>query len=195
MLASWLVRPTAETAGLLPLLTGLAVAAAIRQATGAQIGLKWPNDVLAVGHEERKLAGILAEATTTPNFAVVIGCGVNVAFGSERPEGEGVWAIDVAALTDRGTAPEPLDLLRAVLAEFHVLYTAHEAGDLGWIERYRDECVSLGRTVRMDTASGVVEGRTVDIDSGGGLIIDRKDGTGTVVVTAGDAHHIGPPAG
>lgn len=58
--------------GWLPLLTGVAVAAAVRAETGVPASLKWPNDVL-VG--ERKLAGILAEAHSD---AVVVGVGLNV---------------------------------------------------------------------------------------------------------------------
>jgi BirA family biotin operon repressor/biotin-[acetyl-CoA-carboxylase] ligase len=58
--------------GWLPLLTGVAVAAAVTEVTGVGTGLKWPNDVLA---GEAKLAGILAEAA---GDAVVVGIGLNV---------------------------------------------------------------------------------------------------------------------
>ena len=64
----------------LPLATlacGVAVAEAIRAATGLPAGLKWPNDVL-VGL--RKCAGILCEAETggPGGTAVVAGVGINV---------------------------------------------------------------------------------------------------------------------
>ena len=42
----------------LPLLTGVATAGAVRRATGVEVDLKWPNDVLAGG---LKLGGILLE--------------------------------------------------------------------------------------------------------------------------------------
>src|SRR5260370_22021494 len=58
--------------GWLPLLTGVAVAAAVTDVTGVKASLKWPNDVLA---DDAKLAGILAEAAAG---AVVVGVGLNV---------------------------------------------------------------------------------------------------------------------
>ena len=76
---SLLLNPAVPPArrGWLPLLTGVAVAAAVTEVTGIRTGLKWPNDVLAgnVLAGEGKLAGILAEAA---GDAVVVGIGLNV---------------------------------------------------------------------------------------------------------------------
>ena len=58
--------------GWVPLLTGVAIASAVRDLTGLDARLKWPNDVL-VG--DRKLAGILAEQSAD---AIVVGAGINV---------------------------------------------------------------------------------------------------------------------
>jgi len=62
---------------LLPLAAGLAVAAAIRNASGLAVDLRWPNDLL-IG--PRKTGGILVESQSEhggPGFAVV-GIGINV---------------------------------------------------------------------------------------------------------------------
>lgn len=75
LIFSVLLRPAGvppTRLGWLPLLTGVAVASAVRDQTGLPASLKWPNDVL-VG--ERKLAGILAEAH---GDAVVVGVGLNI---------------------------------------------------------------------------------------------------------------------
>jgi len=50
--------------------TAVAVAEALRRATGMEVGLKWPNDVLARG---RKVAGILVES----RIGAVSGTGVS----------------------------------------------------------------------------------------------------------------------
>ena len=68
-LAARLARPPRELAAL-PLVAGVAVARALR-ALGAQVALKWPND-LVVG--EAKLGGILVESRSG---AAVIGIGLN----------------------------------------------------------------------------------------------------------------------
>ncbi|HEX4654162.1 MAG TPA: biotin--[acetyl-CoA-carboxylase] ligase, partial [Mycobacteriales bacterium] len=75
VLLSLLVRPSVPAARLplLPLLTGLAVAEAVRSVAELPAMVKWPNDVLVDG---RKLGGILVERT--PDGAVVVGVGLNV---------------------------------------------------------------------------------------------------------------------
>ncbi len=76
---SVLLRPTipASRLPLLPLVAGLAAAAAIREVTGLTVDLRWPNDLL-VGR--RKTGGILVEShmeASSVAFAVV-GIGMNV---------------------------------------------------------------------------------------------------------------------
>jgi BirA family biotin operon repressor/biotin-[acetyl-CoA-carboxylase] ligase len=102
----------------LPLLTGIAVAAAVRAEAGVAAGLKWPNDVL-VG--DRKIAGILAEAH---GDAVVAGVGLNVTLTrAELPVPTATsLLLENAACLDRGR------LLAAVLTELASRYTAWAAG-------------------------------------------------------------------
>lgn len=68
---SVLLRPRAEPVSLLPLAAGVAVAEAVA-GFGVACQLKWPNDVLASG---RKLAGILAEATSGSTRRARAPCG------------------------------------------------------------------------------------------------------------------------
>lgn len=78
---SMIMRPPgvdAPVLSALPLRLGLAVAAGIEEAAGVETRVKWPNDVVTVGH--RKLAGVLCEAALgggQPGF-VIAGIGVNV---------------------------------------------------------------------------------------------------------------------
>src|SRR6516162_448879 len=72
---SVLLRPRGVPPALLgwvPLLAGVAAAAAVHSVAGVETALKWPNDVLADGG---KLGGILAEQSGP---AVVVGIGINV---------------------------------------------------------------------------------------------------------------------
>ena len=55
---------------------GLAAAEAIQQISGAEVELKWPNDVLLGG---RKLAGLLVETRGLGDGTLlIVGCGINV---------------------------------------------------------------------------------------------------------------------
>lgn len=76
---SVLLRPELAPAylPLVPLAAGLAAADAIRTATGLEIDLRWPNDLLL---GPRKTGGILVEAQSESNGVafVVAGIGINV---------------------------------------------------------------------------------------------------------------------
>jgi BirA family transcriptional regulator, biotin operon repressor / biotin---[acetyl-CoA-carboxylase] ligase len=78
LLLSMVLWPETPDAGaILPLRLGLAAARAIEQTVDLQVGLKWPNDLLARG---RKIAGILCEGAVEPGgpFHVIAGIGINV---------------------------------------------------------------------------------------------------------------------
>jgi BirA family transcriptional regulator, biotin operon repressor / biotin---[acetyl-CoA-carboxylase] ligase len=64
-----------ERYGLLPLLVGAVLCSSLRNMTGVQATLKWPNDLLAPDH--RKLAGILVERDAKSS-SFLIGIGLNV---------------------------------------------------------------------------------------------------------------------
>jgi BirA family transcriptional regulator, biotin operon repressor / biotin---[acetyl-CoA-carboxylase] ligase len=64
-----------ERYGLLPLLVGAVLCSSLRNMTGVQATLKWPNDLLAPDH--RKLAGILVERDAKSS-SFLIGVGLNV---------------------------------------------------------------------------------------------------------------------
>lgn len=80
VLCSIQLRPPVEAARLpeLSLVAGEAVAEAVRDLTGLEPQLKFPNDVLIDG---RKVAGILAEAK---EGRVVLGIGINVGQTQEQ---------------------------------------------------------------------------------------------------------------
>ena len=76
---SILLRPkiAPERLTLLPLAVGLAAASAIREATGVNVDLRWPNDLLIDPH---KAGGILVESHIEAGKVafVVAGIGINV---------------------------------------------------------------------------------------------------------------------
>jgi BirA family biotin operon repressor/biotin-[acetyl-CoA-carboxylase] ligase len=149
---------------LLPFRAGIAVAEALCQ-IGVSGSLKWPNDVL-VG--ERKIAGILIEAVE--NWAVV-GIGVNI--GTAPAPG----TTNVAAETSVSITPE--GLLELILK--HFLPSLSEREVLG---RYRELCDTLGYPVRMLIGKDVIEGRAIDVDPQGRLLVE--DHAGRHVVSSGE---------
>lgn len=176
---SIVLRPRSPAhAGLLPLLTGVAVARAVDrlQPGGVPVGLKWPNDVWLDGG---KLAGILCESV---GEAVVVGVGLNL-----RPPAEAVPDPDRARAADLETATgrpwRASALLGALIAELRRCGSVPPLRFEGAVAReWADRDILRGRRVRVGAVEGVALGPAAD----GALKIRRANG----VVTAVRAGHV-----
>jgi BirA family transcriptional regulator, biotin operon repressor / biotin---[acetyl-CoA-carboxylase] ligase len=186
--------------GWLPLLAGVAAATAVRQVSGLDVRLKWPNDVLLGPH---KLAGILAEQA---GGAVIAGIGVNVsATRDELPASAtrdelpatGAAALPATSLLLEGSASLDRErLLGEILAQIERWYQAWRDTQIpgdpqasGLRAAYLSLCSTLGRDVRADLPAGTVIRGTADgIDAEGRLIVRTPDGE--VAVSAGDVRHL-----
>jgi len=211
--ASVLVRPQvpAERLPWLTLLTGLAVVRAVRALgapPAADVGLKWPNDVLVpdAGPElpewgtARKLGGILTEvAAPTDRPAAVVGIGLNLT----QTDAD----LPVASATSLALAGIPVptaeELLAAVGTELREVLTRWEAhaGDAraaGLLAAVADVCLTLDRPVRVDLPAGPpLHGLATALDDDGRLLVRDAAGQEHAVV-AGDVLHVrtgGPSAG
>ena len=219
LIFSVLLRPAAvppADRGWLPLLTGVAVARAVRQQAGVDAALKWPNDVLADG---AKLAGILAEQA---GEAIVMGVGLNVGATRDElpPPGPGALPATSLALLGAGRAgravfdrqvfdtasrsagpPGPADretLLIGILAELEDWYrrwTWPSPGDTegsGLRAEYLRLSATIGREVRVELPGGMtLTGVASGIDPVGRLIVDTA--AGPAAVSAGDVIHVRTP--
>lgn len=166
--------PPAPTLALAAAVALQEVAAAF--APGADIRIKWPNDLLAVG---AKLSGILLERE---GEAVIAGFGVNLA---HHPEDVPRPATSLAALT--GAAPEPAAFLEALASAFE-----------RWLGRWRAEGLApvraawlaaahpLGTPLSTHAPDGTsVEGLFDGLDASGALRLRLADGSAQTV-HAGD---------
>ena len=161
ILASVLVFPPGPIADVswLTALGAVAVAEAVEAELGMTLQIKWPNDVR---HRGRKVAGILVERRGP---AAIIGIGVNVnlpqaAFPPELRE----VATSLQAITGR-----PIDrseLARRLIQRLDSHYgeavsrNSNLALNLGW----RNRLEPLGRMVRLQLTTEVLEGRLLDAD-------------------------------
>lgn len=192
---SVLLRPAAvppSALGWLPLLTGVAVAAAVTEVSAVPTELKWPNDVLA---GRAKLGGILAEAWDS---AVVIGTGLNV---SQRRDQLPATATSLSLAAGPGRPFSRQHLLDAVLASLASWYLAWrdqpspgDADACGLRAEYLSRCATVGQEVTVMLPDGhSVSGRASGVDRAGQLEV--LTATGPVQVSAGDVVHVRPAAG
>jgi BirA family transcriptional regulator, biotin operon repressor / biotin---[acetyl-CoA-carboxylase] ligase len=165
----------------LPLLTGVAAAAAVRRVTGVQVALKWPNDVLA---EDHKLGGILLERVERDgSAAAVVGIGINCHQAQEElpvPEATSL-AIVTGGPVDRSA------LLAALVEELGNRYDEWASGaDLR--PAYLELCTTPGQQVKVAVPGGEVTGEAVDVDEAGRLVVRTADGDEHL--GAGDVVHV-----
>lgn len=189
---SVLLRPEAPAARWpwLPLLTGVAVADAVRRRAGLACTLKWPNDLLVDG---RKVAGLLVERVETPHGpAAVVGIGVNVSTTADELPVPTAGSLALAGATGEGL--DRTGLLLDVLTELGARYTSWhcaEGGDEALRAAYRERCVTLGQQVRVHLPGGAVrDGRAVDVEADGALRV--RTAGGDLVVHSGDVVHVRP---
>jgi BirA family transcriptional regulator, biotin operon repressor / biotin---[acetyl-CoA-carboxylase] ligase len=190
---SVLLRPApvqASRRGWLPLMTGVAVASAVRAVAGLDAVLKWPNDVL-VG--DRKLAGILAEQSPDGS-AVVIGTGMNVATPADALPVSAA-GLPATSLIVEGAAVSREELLLAILGRLADWYLAFRADPdparTGVLDAYRSLCATIGQQVRVELPAGrVATGVARDVDTDGRLLIQETAATVVTPVSAGDVIHV-----
>lgn len=174
---SVIVRPRVA-ADVLPVVTlaaGVAVAQAIRDVTGLVVDLKWPNDVV-IGRPWRKLAGVLCEGASAGGTidAVVVGIGLNVLSASYPP----ALASRASSLeTELGRPVERAPTIVALLGRVRAIMDGLEREGR---ESIRAAWRELGRAgfesvvVRWRDVTGERQGRPVDIDVDGALLVDVR---------------------
>jgi len=190
---SVLLRPAAvprARLGWLPLLAGVAVAAAVRDVAAVDARLKWPNDVLA---GPAKLAGILAEAA---GDAVVVGIGLNVSTEPAELPPPGPGARPATSLRIEGAASLDRErLLAGILAGLERRYQAwcQVFGDTersGLRAEYTGLCATLGRRVRVELPGGRLrDGLAAALDADGRLLLSMPPDA-DLPVAAGDIVHL-----
>jgi BirA family biotin operon repressor/biotin-[acetyl-CoA-carboxylase] ligase len=169
----------ADAFAFLPLAAAVALADAIRSATGSSPSLKWPNDVLIDGG---KVAGILIESESGGAAATrraVAGFGVNVAHAPQD-----LRATHLAAHRPDVTANELFSHLAPAVA-LVLAELAAPGGVAALRARWRAAAVGIGAPVTVRFEDRMKDGLFVDLDEAGRLMLEENDGTVTRI-TAGD---------
>lgn len=182
---SCILRPdvTPARAAELGFVAALAMAETVRALLPATVpvALKWPNDVLVDGG---KVAGILLEAQSGPRGAIdwlVLGMGINVVAAPTDTPYRAVALQPLGAVAD---AKLVLELLYGALAER--LDDWQRSGFAGIRARWLALARGLGQPIEIRQGTETVEGRFVDLDPDGALVLETLDGRRRI--TTGDVH-------
>ncbi len=174
------VRP--DRAVTLTASTAVAMCDAIEAACGVRTQIKWTTDIVLGG---KKLCGILTEMAVEGETGalqhIVVGIGINVNqtqsdFPEELQPIAGSLAMALGHPCDRGRlTAEILNALSRMLEDW-------EAG-VSWVARYRADCATLGREIRILRRGSTLCGVAEDVDGEFGLMVRYGDGTRETIVS------------
>jgi BirA family biotin operon repressor/biotin-[acetyl-CoA-carboxylase] ligase len=159
-----------NNASMLTLVAAMAVCGAIRQVTGAEAMIKWPNDIVIDG---KKVCGILTEMSAQFDYInhIVIGIGINV-HNEEFPEE--IRQTAASLLQACGRRFHRADLIEAFLEEFERVYAIYlETEDMtGLRKEYERLLANIGRQVQVLDPKEPFEGKAMGITKRGELVVD-----------------------
>ena len=156
------------------LAAGYAVCLAVRDYTGVDARIKWPNDVI-VG--SKKICGILTEMAAQSDRIdyVAIGIGINVndrEFPEELRQKATSLRLETGKELDRSRFfGAVLSCLDEVLSRFLVSLSIDD------LNSFKSLCATLGRRVTVERSDGQLCGVATDVTAGGELIVTGDDGT------------------
>ena len=165
------------------LMAAVATVEAIREASGLNCGIKWPNDILWQG---RKLVGILTEMSAEMdaiNF-VVLGIGINVSL-QERDFPEELRNIGASVSMGAEREVSRVEVLQKLLERLEYWYqVVKQEGFEPVLEAWRRESVTLGQPVRVLAGEETYDGVAEELAEDGSLLVRTEKGLRRVL--AGD---------
>jgi BirA family biotin operon repressor/biotin-[acetyl-CoA-carboxylase] ligase len=180
---SALVTPSVamESARDLPMAAGLAAKMAVRESTGLELDLRWPNDLM---FGDRKCGGILVESAAKESMLryAVIGIGINVNHHGFPP---GLARIATSLYLESGRKFEREPLLASLLRLLEEEVT--QLGDSSKLYRRFSTASTWasGKHVRVGEGSDSYTGWTRGLNGQGFLLVEDDAGAIRTVLSGG----------
>lgn len=184
------LRPATDLqrASLLSLVMAAACARSLRQHTGCDCGIKWPNDVFIQG---RKVGGILLEASGEMDRLnyVIAGIGINVnLLPQDFPEEVRPLATSLAIASGQTYDLNQLlvNLLKDLRRDYYLFL---QEGFQPFRDIYREYCIHWQQPVAVNTGKQCIQGIHIDLDANGSLLVEAAGGE-IISITTGDVQLI-----
>ncbi len=181
-------RLSPEKTPLFGLLSACAAAEAVREMTGLQVRLKWPNDIML---GERKVGGILSEVVSVGEriCGIVIGIGINQNTSPSRLPDE-IRESATTMLSELGheTSREELAYRTINAIDRRVANVETLSSFSPVLDEWLKTNTTVGRQIRVHEGTNVIEGTAVGVSPLGSLRV--KTATGEKEVPIGDVLHV-----
>ncbi|MEN6350118.1 MAG: biotin--[acetyl-CoA-carboxylase] ligase [Syntrophomonas sp.] len=171
-----------ETA-LFSLVFAVGICRAIDKFLPGKAEIKWPNDIFLNG---KKICGILLELSGELEQAdyLISGIGINVNLQRSAFENE-VRYTSTSLLEESGQYHELAAVLTAALTSLEHYYLLFmQEGFSPILDEFKSRCFHLGKNIRIAANNRILEGKSIDIDENGSLLLDT--GFGIERLTTGD---------
>jgi BirA family transcriptional regulator, biotin operon repressor / biotin---[acetyl-CoA-carboxylase] ligase len=173
----------------LTMLVATSLVDAIREMSGLNALIKWPNDIYCNG---KKMAGILTEfsADTKAIEHVVVGTGLNVNWDLRtRPE---LQDNATSLMNEVGYPISRVALLSCILEALERDYGLLLRGEDGFIrDRWNRHSMVIGRDVVFDRQGEKKRATVTGIDRNGALLVEEEGGRASLIV-CGDVQVLFP---
>ena len=174
---SLILRPTLLPSKVvqIPLIAGIALAKAIREAVPIQPMIKWPNDIVI---DQRKVGGILTEMSSEidkVNYVVLgIGLNVNTPASLLAKETDGI----VTSIIDKsGAYTSRVKLVQIFLSQFDLIYAKFLAFGFSSVsDEWKMLNNTIGSWIKVSDCEREIEGEVLDIDNDGFLLVRKQSG-------------------
>ncbi|RXZ80227.1 biotin--[acetyl-CoA-carboxylase] ligase [Paenibacillaceae bacterium] len=182
---SLVLRPSTELAysSQLTLLIAVALCRSLRTITGVEIGIKWPNDLLA---DNKKISGILLESAAEEERLryLIAGIGISVNMEPEDYPPEVLEkAVSLKMLT--GAALDRAEIIAFFLEELEVLYDLYNVNGFAPIRTLWEALsVSLHKETEVRTPQGILRGTPIGLNEHGALLLRDEQGSVRPVFSA-----------
>lgn len=164
------------------LAAGYAVCLAIREYTGLDARIKWPNDIIV---ENRKICGILTEMAAQSDRIdyIITGIGININ-NTDFPDEIKHKASSILIETNKNT--DKSEFFRTVLIYLDkVLSSFLISISIDDMANFKKLCVTIGREVSVKRGDTVLTGIAKDITPLGELVIETEN-TREIKISSGE---------
>ncbi len=172
---SYILEPncTAERLSLLTSYAGLCVCDTLKELTGKEFYIKWPNDII---YDNKKVCGILTRLVTNAETMeishAIIGIGINVLQESFEEELKDK-AISLFQITGENYSMSTIiAILTHKLNEMFIENNQLIKDNVKYLDKLRKLSCTIGKEVSVISPLSTRYGVAVDISQDGGLVVD-----------------------
>jgi len=151
----------------------ISVVKAIEEVFHVESKIKWPNDIIL---NNKKVCGILTEMSSEIDKInyVIIGIGVNVNCDNFPEELKGKAT---SLYLETNSKVDRKKLTASILNNLEFYYNAYLQKGFEYIRPICiEKSITIGRQIKVIANEGEIEGKAVNIDNNGSLVVETKEG-------------------